>query len=104
MTYIEKEKDLYPSAEVIITTARSITADIINRIYGKIKKISIEKTINFAQFAINPVGYIIGVSIDKSKKIDIEKKERLKDYSKLVFNPFAYSIEKLYVSMRKNKK
>ncbi len=101
LTYISSDRDIYPNPQFILNSARHITTDIIDRISLTIKKMAMEKTANFAQIAINPVGYVLGQVIDKKDVLPDEKRIRLKDHARLVGNPIAYGLEKLYNSLRK---
>lgn len=101
LTYIKNERDLYPSPQFILNSARHITADIIDRIAYTIKKMAVEKTANFAQVAINPVGYVLGQVIEHKDSLSDDKKIRMKDHARLVGNPIAYGVEKLFKSLKK---
>jgi hypothetical protein len=105
LTYIQSDKDLVPSAEFIISSARSIVTDILDRILNTLRKIAFEKSANAALIAINPLGYVLGKMIDSvdEESLAAEKKLSLKEYSKLVGNPLAYGVEKVYKSLKKRK-
>ncbi|MCD4818448.1 MAG: hypothetical protein K8S23_07130 [Candidatus Cloacimonetes bacterium] len=103
LTYIESEKDLFPNPEFVIASAKHITSDIIDRIYSTIKELALEKSLNFALIAVNPIGFVLGKTIDyvSPNSISDEKKVSLKDHAKLIGNPIAYGFEKLYKSLKK---
>ena len=105
LTYIKSDKDIYPSAKFIINSVKHITWDMIERIFKTLRKLAfkfaLNKTFDFALIAVNPVGYVLGKTIERSDKLDEEKKNRLKEHAKLVGNPFAYGLEKLFKSLKK---
>ena len=101
LTYIESEKAIYPSPKFVINSAKNITSDLIDKIYKIIGKMAIDRSVNFALVAVNPIGYVLGKTIDKSESIHPLKKESWKDHAKLVGNPLAYGLEKLYKSFKK---
>ncbi len=101
MTYIVSEKAIYPSPKFVINSAKSITSDLIDKIYKIIGKMAIDRSVNFALVAVNPIGYVLGKTIDRSESIHPLKKESLKEHAKLVGNPLAYGLEKLYKSFKK---
>ncbi|MBC8384334.1 MAG: hypothetical protein H8E57_02310 [Candidatus Cloacimonetes bacterium] len=101
LTYIASEKAIYPSPKFVINSAKNITADMIDKIYKIIGKMAIDRSVNFALVAVNPIGYVLGKTIDKSESIHPLKKESWKDHAKLVGNPLAYGLEKLYNSFKK---
>lgn len=105
LTYIRSDRDLYPKTEIIISSARSITGDILERLMKTMRKMAIQKTLDFSLIAINPIGYVMEKSIDRlnSDSIDEEKKITLKEYARLLGNPLAFGLEKLYKSIRKRK-
>ncbi|MDA3812712.1 MAG: hypothetical protein PF570_00520 [Candidatus Cloacimonetes bacterium] len=102
LTYIESEKDLVPSAHFIFNSAKNITSHTIDKLKESLIKMTVDSSINFAMIAVNPIGYVLGKTIDKSDNIDPSKKERLKDHAKLVGNPVVYVMGKLFKSLRKN--
>ena len=101
LTYIESEKDIYPSVQFIFNSAKSITSHIIDKLKETLIKMTVDRSANFALIAVNPIGYVLGKTIDKSDNINPTKKERWKDHAKLVGNPLAYGLEKLFKSLRK---
>jgi len=101
LTYIETEKDIYPSAHFIFNSAKNITSHTIDKLKESLIKMTVDSSLNFALIAVNPIGYVLGKSIDKSDNIDPSKKERWKDHAKLVGNPVVYVIGKLFKSLRK---
>jgi hypothetical protein len=105
LTYIKSDKELIPKAEFVVSSARSIMTDILDRILQTLRKIALEKTLNVALVAVNPLGFVLGKMIDSvdEESLAPEKKINLKEYSRLLGNPIAYGVEKLYKSMSKKR-
>jgi len=105
LTYIQSDKDLIPNAAFVVSSARSIMSNILERLMKTLKKIALQKTYNAAMIAVNPLGYVLGKMIDSvdEESWEPEKKVNLKEYSRLIGNPIAYGIEKLFKSMKKSK-
>lgn len=107
MTYIRNDRELYPSVGFITASVKHITADMINRIFKTMRnlglKFAVNKTLDFTLVAINPIGYVLGKSIEKNDALSEERKEKLKNHARLVGNPLAYGLEKLIRSLRKKK-
>jgi len=103
LTYIETEKELFPNPEFVISSAKHITSDIIDRIYKTIKQLALEKSFNFALIAVNPIGFVLGKTIDyvSPDSFSDEKKVTMKEHARLIGNPIAYGFEKLYNSIKK---
>jgi len=103
--YISSESDLYPSAGFVVNSAKNITHDFMERIFKTMRKLALkfalDKTLDYALVAINPIGYVLGKTIEKSEKIEDEQKPRLKEHAKLVGNPLAFGLEKLFKSLKK---
>ncbi len=99
--YIESDRKLNPAPGFVLDSAKNITHDLIERIFGTMRKIAVDKTVNFALIAVNPIGYVLNRAIDKSEKIENGKKEKLKEQTRLLGNPLAFGLEKLYKSLRK---
>jgi len=101
LTYIENEKAIYPSAHFIFNSAKNITSHTIDKLKESLIKMTVDSSLNFALIAVNPIGYVLGKSIDKSDSIDFTKKEKLKEHANLIGNPIFYGLGKLYKSLRK---
>ena len=101
LTYVESEKDVYPSAQFIFNSAKNITSHTIDRLKDSLVRMTVDKSVNFALVAVNPIGYVLGKTIEKNDNINPIKKERWKDHAKRVGNPLAYGVEKLFKSLRK---
>ena len=101
LTHIKSERDIYPNPQFVFNSAKNITADMMERIYGAIKKMALERTLNFALVAINPIGYVWSRSIEKSDHINPLKKDKMMEQAKLIGNPLAYGLEKLIKGLRK---
>lgn len=99
--YIKSDKQLNPNPGFVLDSAKNITHDLIERIFQTMRKIAFEKTVDFALIAVNPIGYVLNRAIDKSDKIETAKKYKLKEQTRLLGNPLAYGIEKLYKSLKK---
>jgi len=101
MTYLEKSGDLYPSPARVFKATKHITFDITNKLTMVIKRISIDKTVNFAVVALNPIGYVWEKTFDRliaDKSID-EKgfiKNLIIETGKFAGNPVTYGIGKIY--------
>ncbi len=100
LTYISKSTDLSPSTGFVINSARNITSDILEKISKSMRKIAVDKTLDFAQIAINPVGYVWGKAIENNENLDEAEKERRKENAKIIGNPIAYGLGKLISSLR----
>ncbi|MCF7857949.1 MAG: hypothetical protein K9N07_01290 [Candidatus Cloacimonetes bacterium] len=100
LTYLKSDRDIYPSPAFVINSAKNITADMVERTFKSIRKMTFEKSVNFALVAANPIGYVLGKTIDRSGKFEAEKKEKLKEHAKLVGNPLIFGLEKLIKSLR----
>lgn len=105
LTYIQSDRDIYPSPKFIVGATRSITANITDRITNTLRKMTVDKSINFALVAANPIGFVLSKTIDKmtedSDKIDPKVKYNLKEGVMLVGNPISYGLGKLLASLRK---
>jgi len=105
LTFIKSDRDLYPSPKFIFDSAKNITADFMNRIFSTLRKMALKFTLNksfdYAKIAVNPIGYVLSNSIDKSEKINPLKKEKLKEQARLAGNPLAYGLGKLIKSLKK---
>ena len=108
-TYIKNYRDLYPSPQFIIQTARSITSNIVSNIVLLLKRMASEKTVDILLKVGNPVGYIFEQAIDAAFPNEQEKEESgfkkgLKTSMKFLGNPVIYGIEKLVERSRARKK
>jgi len=108
-TYIKNDRDLYPSPQFIIQTARSITSNIVSNIGLLLKRMASEKTVDILLKVGNPVGYIFEQAIDAAFPTEVEKEESgfkkgLKTGMKFLGNPVIYGIEKLVERSRARKK
>ncbi len=108
LTYIESPSDLYPSPAKVVNATKHITADMTIRLISVIKKISIDKTINFALVALNPIGYVWEKTFDKileDKSIDDKGffKNLIIESGKFAGNPLTYGFGKMYNFFSKTK-
>jgi len=103
--YIESDSQIYPSPGFVMNSAKNITQDFVEKIFRTMRKLAVKfainKTFDFALIAINPIGYVLGKTIEASDKIDMEQKPKLKEHAKLLGNPLAYGFEKLIKSFKK---
>jgi len=108
LTYIDAPNDLYPSPAKVVNATKHITADMTIRLISVIKKISIDKTVNFALVALNPIGYVWEKAFDKileDKSIDDKGffKNLVIESGKFAGNPLTYGFGKMYNFFSKTK-
>jgi hypothetical protein len=101
MTYLEKPGDLYPSPARVFKATKHITSDMTDKLLLVIKRISIDKTVNFAVVALNPIGFVWERTFDRLiADKSIEEKGFLKNLiietGKFAGNPVTYGIGKIY--------
>jgi hypothetical protein len=107
LTYIESNNDLYPAPTKVFSATKHITADMTTKLISVIKKISLDKTINFALVALNPVGYVWEKTFDKllSDKTLEDRgffKNLIIETGKFAGNPLTYGFGKIYYLFNKN--
>jgi hypothetical protein len=108
-TYVKSYRELYPSPQFIIQTAKSITSNIVSNIGLLLKRMASEKTVDVLLKVGNPVGYIFEQAIDAAFPTDLEKEEPgfkkgLKTSLKFLGNPVIYGLEKWIERSRARKK
>jgi hypothetical protein len=108
LTYIETDNDLYPSPAKVFNATKQITSDMTIKLISVIKKISLDKTIDFALVALNPVGYVWEKTFDKLlTDKTIEDRGFFKNFiietGKFAGNPLTYGFGKIYYMFNKNK-
>ncbi len=108
-TYVKSYRELYPSAQFIIQTARSITSNIISNIGLLLKRMASEKTVDVLLKVGNPVGYIFEQAIDAAfptgaAREESEIKRGFKTGVKFLGNPLVYGLEKWVERSRSKKK
>jgi hypothetical protein len=101
LTYLEKKNDLYPSPARVFKATKHITADMTEKLILVIRRISLDKTVNFAVVALNPIGYVWEKTFDRLiADKSIEEKGFLKNLiietGKFAGNPVTYGIGKMY--------
>ncbi len=105
LTYIESDKDLYPSSKFVLSSMESITSDILRKIGITLRKLALEKTISFASIALNPAGYVIANAIEKkalnNEELTEEEKEAKIEVAKIIRNPLFYGVSKLFKGLKK---
>lgn len=108
LTYIESNNDLYPSPAKVFNATKHITADMTIKLISVIKKISLDKTIDFALVALNPVGYVWEKTFDKLlADKTLEDRGFFKNFiietGKFAGNPLTYGFGKIYYLFNKNR-
>jgi len=108
LTYIESNNELYPSPAKVFNATKHITADMTIKLIAVIKKISLDKTINFALVALNPVGYVWEKTFDKllaDKTLEDRGffKNLIIETGKFAGNPLTYGFGKIYYLFNKNR-
>jgi len=108
LTYIESNNDLYPSPAKVFNATKHITADMTIKLISVIKKISIDKTVNFALVALNPVGYVWEKTFDKllaDKTLEDRGlfKNLIIETGKFAGNPLTYGFGKIYYLFHQNR-
>jgi hypothetical protein len=108
LTFIESNNDLYPSPVKVFNATKQITADMTVKLISVIKKISLDKTIDFALVALNPVGYVWEKTFDKllADKTIADKgflKNFIIETGKFAGNPLTYGFGKIYYLFNKNR-
>ena len=108
LTYIESNSELYPSPAKVFNATKHITADMTLKLIAVIKKISFDKTIDFALVALNPVGYVWEKAFDKllaDKTLEDRGyfKNLVIETGKFAGNPLTYGFGKIYYLFNKNR-
>jgi hypothetical protein len=108
LTYIQSNNDLYPSPAKVFNATKQITADMTIKLISVIKKISLDKTINFALVALNPVGYVWEKTFDRLlEDRTLEDRGFFKNFiietGKFAGNPLTYGFGKIYYLFNKNR-
>jgi hypothetical protein len=108
LTYLDSKNALYPSPVKVFKATKHITSDMTDKLILVIRRISIDKTVNFAVVALNPIGYVWEKTFDwllSDKSIE-EKgffKSLIIETGKFAGNPLTYGIGKIYNLLNKNK-
>jgi len=108
LTTIESNSDLNPSPAKVFNATKHITADMTIKLIAVIKKISLDKTIDFALIALNPVGYVWEKTFDKliaDKTLEDRGffKNLIIETGKFAGNPLTYGFGKIYYLFNKNR-
>lgn len=108
LTYIDSNNDLYPSPAKVFNATKHITADMTIKLIAVIKKISLDKTIDFALVALNPVGYVWEKTFDRllaDKTLEDRGffKNLIIETGKFAGNPLTYGFGKIYYLFNKNR-
>jgi len=105
MLFIESRKALYPSYRTVVATTKIITSDLIERVLKEVKRLARDKTGQVVLATVNPVGYVMGKTIEKyteeSEKLTPQKKEFMREISHIAHNPFGYAFGKIGGIFRK---
>ncbi len=105
LTYIRSERDLYSSPKFISNATKNIISDIFDRISATMRKMALDRTVDFALVAVNPIGYVLVKTIDlltqDSDKADPKVISNLKEGAMIIGNPVSYGLRKLVASLRK---
>lgn len=101
-TLIKSQKELYPSASILVKTTQSITSGMIDNIMAAVQS---ERTTDFLLKAANPVGYVFEQAIDKTfpDKEDSNLKENLKKGAAFIGNPIIFGIDRWVKRARINR-
>jgi len=108
LTYLETKNALYPSPIRVFKATKHITSDMTDKLIVVIKRISIDKTVNFAVVALNPIGYVWEKTFDRLlADKSLEEKGFLKNLiietGKFAGNPLTYGFGKIYNLFNKGK-
>ena len=101
LTLLESPNKLYPAPAMVFKATKHITADITVKLISVIRKISLDKTVNFALVALNPIGYVWEKTFDKLiEDKSIEDRGFIKNLvietGKFAGNPLTYGFGKVY--------
>ncbi len=101
LTVVPDPRKLSPSPAEIFSATKHITADITEKLIYVIRKISIDKTVNTALIALNPVGYVWEKTFDRLIADEsVENRGTFKNLiietGKFVGNPLTYGLGKVY--------
>lgn len=105
MTYIKTDRELSPSPAFVATATKNITADITDRMVVSMRRLAIEKPIDMAMMAVNPIRYFFHWTFDKmtpeGETGDSWLKSTVKDGMNIVTSPFTFIFGKLAGAVRK---
>jgi len=101
LTVVPNPKKLSPSPAEIFSATKHITADITEKLIFVMRRISIDKTVNTALVALNPVGYVWEKTFDRLIADEsVENRGTFKNLvietGKFVGNPLTYGLGKIY--------
>ena len=106
-TYIKTEKELYPSASLLVKTTQSLTSGMVDNIISVLKNtVGSEKTTDFLLKAANPVGFVFEEAIDRTlpDKEDSSLKKNLKTGASFIGNPIIFGIDRWIKRSRDHRK
>jgi hypothetical protein len=101
LTVVADPRKLSPSPAEIFSATKHITSDITEKLIYVIRRISIDKTVNTALVALNPVGYVWERTFDRLIADEsVENRGTFKNLiietGKFVGNPLTYGLGKMY--------
>jgi len=92
--FIESERALYPARHTVVSATRILTDDILERIARELKQLAGDRTKQVLLATVNPVGYIMGRTLDRyadeHEAMSEERREFMRDMSVIAHNPFAF--------------
>jgi hypothetical protein len=102
LTLVPDPRKLSPSPAEIFSATKHITADITVKLTDVIRRISIDKTVNIALVALNPVGFVWERTFDRLIADEsLENRGTFKNLvietGKFVGNPLIYGLGKIYM-------
>jgi hypothetical protein len=99
LLFIDSTRALYPSYKTVLSTTKILTGDLLDRIAVEVRKLTKDKAEQMALMTVNPVGTIIGKALgryaEESPRLSPHQRERMRETSQLVHNPFGYVIRRI---------
>lgn len=104
LTYIKSGRDIYPSPKFIATATKNITSDLTDKLAVAMRKMTIDRSVDLALLAVNPIRYFFAKTFDKvspdGEDDDPWYKSGLKEGLNIVSSPFNYVFGKLFAGYR----
>jgi len=99
--YVKSDRELFPSASVLVHTTRQLTAEVRAQLAHTLKSLgqrSWERTKDYAVYATNPIRYVYGKVVEEHGTKDREdsKLQILKDALSLPLYPIGYVTGKIW--------
>ena len=105
LTYISSDRDLSPSPKFVATATKNITSDITDRMVVGMRRVVIDKPIDMALMAVNPIRYFFAWTFEKmtpdTEAGESKFKHTVKEGINLIGSPFTYVFGKLAGAVRK---